>query len=677
MRNKSTLSAMLAVFGLFISINGHASVTTTFHPIYFQTDSFSLSDESRQQLNEFVTQLPTTGEIEIFISGHTDAEGNKEYNRQLSEVRAESVARELVLLGVPIENIRDSYYGESKPVAANNTETGKAKNRRVEIALRHTVINSITDIVDIDPSLLPQQFQVNTAAQQTIKGKKGIEITIPDDAFVDASGKEIKPGSATVTLTEFTGIADAFFHGLTTMSDKGTLESGGMFNLTATAGGKPLQLKPGKELAVKIPAVNPAPDMKVYLSKTDADGKIVWTETGASFKATTQPADTQRIQLKRDKYSAFLKTRVQMPDVNDIPKLNTTMPAWPDEVERPRLVLQKEQDLKTSGLPHITRNKKLQRQMLERINQNIRANNEKRQLKYEQQLSAYLADSAAWPQKMKAYEKAMAEYDSDYSSRKQELDNLMETYREAVVKQRLHYYLAKVIEASEKGELYNSNLVERVRGFCTTETTLLRDLAWEKELIATTVAIAQKRRVIRCGWDRDYYRFREFAPLDAFNRVIRDPEVMEVMAALIDDNPYLSAKEKQWQKEGLSKGLVVSSISQLPPTSFYSATVGQLGYVNCDRLHSNDKVVAMQVENLNSAAQSVAFIKGINASQHISQGANNFGKDEDVRLLSVYFENGRPQVAYREVKANNSQKVTLEYKPMRTEEFKDLVLSFI
>ena len=73
---------------------------------------------------------------EIEISGHTDSEGPEEFNQKLSEGRAKAVVDYLVEKG--IENIRLSYigYGENKPIDTNNTDIGRAQNRRVEFKLK-------------------------------------------------------------------------------------------------------------------------------------------------------------------------------------------------------------------------------------------------------------------------------------------------------------------------------------------------------------------------------------------------------------------------------------------------------------------------------------------------------------------------------------------------------------
>lgn len=69
----------------------------------------------------------------ILIEGHTDAIGSDRYNYRLSESRADSVARALIRNGVNRGQIRSKGFGESRPISANANDSGRARNRRVEI----------------------------------------------------------------------------------------------------------------------------------------------------------------------------------------------------------------------------------------------------------------------------------------------------------------------------------------------------------------------------------------------------------------------------------------------------------------------------------------------------------------------------------------------------------------
>ena len=103
--------------------------------IFFETDSYRLKDESLVELNkllEFLSQNPT---VKIEIGGYTDYVGSDQYNQKLSENRAGEVKSFLVTHGVASERIIAKGYGKSKPVAGNDTEEGRAQNRRTEFRI--------------------------------------------------------------------------------------------------------------------------------------------------------------------------------------------------------------------------------------------------------------------------------------------------------------------------------------------------------------------------------------------------------------------------------------------------------------------------------------------------------------------------------------------------------------
>jgi OmpA-OmpF porin, OOP family len=99
--------------------------------IFFETDKSELLPESFTELNKLVKVLNQNKNLEIQINGHTDNQGKNQRNLVLSEERAQAVYE--YLKGQGVQN-KMSYagFGSTKPVAANSTEEGRAKNRRVE-----------------------------------------------------------------------------------------------------------------------------------------------------------------------------------------------------------------------------------------------------------------------------------------------------------------------------------------------------------------------------------------------------------------------------------------------------------------------------------------------------------------------------------------------------------------
>ncbi|MBE3654562.1 hypothetical protein BOO92_20205 [Vibrio navarrensis] len=109
-------------------------VSSAFGEALFETGSTSLSPSLILQLQPLLERLKQYPETVVEISGHTDSKGSEAVNQRLSEQRAQSVANYLISKGVDPERItRVAGYGESLPVASNDTVSGRAQNRRVEI----------------------------------------------------------------------------------------------------------------------------------------------------------------------------------------------------------------------------------------------------------------------------------------------------------------------------------------------------------------------------------------------------------------------------------------------------------------------------------------------------------------------------------------------------------------
>ena len=103
--------------------------------ILFDTDSYALKPQTKQQLTDFANTLNNYQDTDIRIEGHADATGPEDYNLKLSKQRADAVGNFLGSVGVKTGRLDEMGYGENQPIADNSTEAGRAKNRRVDIAV--------------------------------------------------------------------------------------------------------------------------------------------------------------------------------------------------------------------------------------------------------------------------------------------------------------------------------------------------------------------------------------------------------------------------------------------------------------------------------------------------------------------------------------------------------------
>lgn len=109
--------------------------TIVLRHIYFDFNQYSLRPESQAELEILLKILQKHPRMRILIAGHTDNIGTSEYNRFLSMRRAEAVRQYLIEKGIAAERLQAEGFGMDKPIASNNTEEGRALNRRVEFTI--------------------------------------------------------------------------------------------------------------------------------------------------------------------------------------------------------------------------------------------------------------------------------------------------------------------------------------------------------------------------------------------------------------------------------------------------------------------------------------------------------------------------------------------------------------
>lgn len=103
--------------------------------ILFDVDKASLKDQYKGELAQLATILNKYEDTNILLAGHTDSTGSDEYNLDLSRNRAQSVANYLTTQNVNPARFTTQGYGESDPIASNDTPEGRSQNRRVEVAI--------------------------------------------------------------------------------------------------------------------------------------------------------------------------------------------------------------------------------------------------------------------------------------------------------------------------------------------------------------------------------------------------------------------------------------------------------------------------------------------------------------------------------------------------------------
>lgn len=115
--------------------NEDSIITTLKNNILFDTGKANLKPEALESINQIADIIKKYPEDKIIVIGHTDNVGSDVLNQRLSEHRAQAVRLAMIGRGVPSGSIEQVGMGESNPIDSNDTEAGRARNRRVELQI--------------------------------------------------------------------------------------------------------------------------------------------------------------------------------------------------------------------------------------------------------------------------------------------------------------------------------------------------------------------------------------------------------------------------------------------------------------------------------------------------------------------------------------------------------------
>lgn len=134
-RQERQLRESMQGTGIEVDRRGDDIVLNMPSSVTFGFDSSELTPSARSALNDVSSVLTQYTDTRVNIAGHTDSTGDAGYNQQLSERRAQAVGSYLAQSGVSGARLQMAGYGETQPIASNDSEAGRAQNRRVEITL--------------------------------------------------------------------------------------------------------------------------------------------------------------------------------------------------------------------------------------------------------------------------------------------------------------------------------------------------------------------------------------------------------------------------------------------------------------------------------------------------------------------------------------------------------------
>ena len=192
--------------GMPVSLDGcGVGDTIVLRGVNFEFDKSTLTVNAKTLLDGVVEALNKRPDIKVEIGGHTDAKGSDEYNAALSDRRAKSVKTYLVKQGIASTRMSSKGYGESMPVATNDSDEGRELNRRVELKVTESSGGGVTVAppvpVEADAAAVPPP--ADAAAPAAAAAADGAAVSIVNFAFEPA--QLTVPVGTTVTWTNQDG----------------------------------------------------------------------------------------------------------------------------------------------------------------------------------------------------------------------------------------------------------------------------------------------------------------------------------------------------------------------------------------------------------------------------------------------------------------------------------------
>lgn len=291
-------ATLLLIAFIFASATGFAKFRPADLVLNYSTDSYQLSEQHQQSLDQFPATIHPDVALIVCVGG-TDADASDLYNMKLSEYRAKTAEGYLqTMVSLKTTSIA---YGEAHPVSENNSEEGKAANRRVEIyALKR---NEVADFYQhMRPWCKTNLIEMLPPVQVPQPTPGRTEVLLASNTYIgwDLQDVEVEVKEA-ITPQQ---IIDNQAWPVT--SDGQPLESAGMINICGTApDGEILNVDPGAEVTVRFPADEYVPGMKLYnvndteegMRWDEGDVDAVWNESEKYYELTIPVQNCSWINL--------------------------------------------------------------------------------------------------------------------------------------------------------------------------------------------------------------------------------------------------------------------------------------------------------------------------------------------------------------------------------------------
>jgi hypothetical protein len=242
------------------------------YSLYFATASAELDGAARTQLERLIADQTGFQDFSLTIEAHTDDRGTDEYNAELAQRRARSVANFLERRGLTPRHIEVVSFGESQARFRAGDDATRRPDRRVDIRIDRAAWTGLDAITAELRDGRTQQFTFDAETTQILQGARGGQFLLDAGSLVDATTGQPYRGPVVATLTECYTMDAMLLAQLSTTAQGQLLETGGMLQLTAAApDGTPLSLAEGRKVYAAIPTREYDDQMRIFYGQNHAD----------------------------------------------------------------------------------------------------------------------------------------------------------------------------------------------------------------------------------------------------------------------------------------------------------------------------------------------------------------------------------------------------------------------
>jgi OmpA family len=634
-------------------------------------------------LASFVQNQP---DFELEIEAFTDERGTEIFNQKLAERRANSTIDFLAAKNIKSRKTTIKSLGESQQKSAEDVEQTRRINRRVDILATVFQFDDLASLLNrLDLGQKDVVFNFTEKEEKHFTTPRGTEILIPNDVFEFENG-QIPTGNIRFSVREAYDPSDWFLNRLATeTTDHQFLQTAGMLFTEASADGRLLRLRAGKEITIAVPSVGtPDPKMELFFGENHVEkGKSEVRWVGAkkkAFRLSLRQKSENRFKLPSEVAVLLKNMNFEVPPMLPIPDFEKPLiyPTFPKIPQKPIFRGQKP-DRKT----YVFRPKNAREKLYSKSKRTIildekfkkdEANFLKSNETYATKFAKFEKDSADFVQKITAHKKIVAQWEIDVAARIQEWVK----FNDAETRTAKIVGLNKMLKNPEKiwlNEYWKGGLstvlARKAKDFEPPKTKFKtcsyknhkRDFDALENNVSVEVLNIQTTEELTEGF------------VDAINQAFAlgndslNLKKTELLTDLMEKNDAFQ-KAQDIMNTKMPEIMVTSGNENMMRAYVFESA--KLGWVNCDAFgnYPPSEMLAVRVEEAENAMMTIVLTEK-NAAVNLlpmteGQYLTNFNlpKNTKARLVSLKVKNGQAELAVHNFTIGRDKTPILKYEKM-------------